>query len=161
MKKIHYFIFPLLFFILLGTPLWAQETSLSVFKPDPQSYKETYFPYVKRPVYENNKTKFLIAKEKDTYAKIALETNLDEYDLRKYNDVSDWKYEPCEGEIVYLQMKQKKCNVHFHTIIDGESLRGISQRYGVQLKIIFKKNIKLGVPLHQLQPGDKICISCK
>lgn len=161
MKKKHYYILLLIISTFLCHLSYAQVDSLAIFRPNIKEYKEAYFPFVKRPVYENNKIRFTVAKKQDSFAKIALETNLDEYDLRKYNDITDWKYEPVEGEIIYLQVKSKKSSVHFHTIIEGESLRGISQRYAVQLKVIFNKNIKLGVPLHQLQPGDKICISCK
>ncbi|HRR04415.1 MAG TPA: LysM domain-containing protein, partial [Bacteroidales bacterium] len=83
------------------------------------------------------------------------------YELREFNDVTDFKLEPCEGEAVYLHYKQKKSKVQFHIVKDGESVRGISQRYAIKLKTLYKNNIKKGIMLHLLRPGDRICITCK
>lgn len=148
-------------FLLFAATSYAQDCGKNIFTAKEGEYPETYYPYTRRVVLENNHAKFIIAKEGDTYLKIANEINLSENDLREYNDVADWKYEPCLNEVVYLTPKKTKCGTQYHKIVDGESMRGIAQKYGIQLKTLYKKNYKLGVPLHNLQPGDRICISCK
>ena len=139
----------------------AQVCGNHIFTAKHGDFPESYFPYTKREVYVNNGVKFIIAHEGDTYEAIGQEVNISENDIRKFNDVTDWQYEPCIGEVVYLMAKKNKCQTQFHKIQDGESMRGISQRYAMSLKTLYKKNIKLGVPLHDLRPGDRICISCK
>ena len=138
----------------------AQICGNKIFTAKPGDFPESYYPYTKREVYVNNGVKFVLSHEGDTYEKIAEEVNLSENDIRKYNDVSDWQYEPCIGEVVYLTPKKNKCDTQFHKITEGESLRGISQKYAISLKVLYKKNAKLSVPLHDLRPGDRICISC-
>ncbi len=146
----------------IGTMLCdAQVCGNHIFTAKHGDFPESYFPYTKREVYVNNGVKFIIAHEGDTYEAIGQEVNISENDIRKFNDVTDWQYEPCSGEVVYLMAKKNKCATQFHKIQDGESLRGISQRYAMSLKTLYKKNIKLGVPLHNLHPGERICISCK
>lgn len=160
MKKIVPFLTFLSLFLVKG-PIFSQPCDYNVFKPTPRYFKIAYYPYTKRTVYENNKTRFIIAQKGDTYEKIAIEININEYELREFNDVTDFKQEPCEGEAIYLQNKQKKSKVSFHIVKEGESLRGISQRYAIRLKTLYKNNVKMGIMLHLIEPGDKICIRCK
>ena len=131
--------------------------NMNVFTAKPNEYKISYFPYTKRDVYENNKTKFVIAKKGETYAKIAKETQLMESDLRFYNDAYD-EYEPIEGEVVYLQMKNTKSDVSYHKLEMADSFRYLSQKYAVQLKILTKRNQR---PAEGYSVGSLICIDCK
>lgn len=131
--------------------------NMNVFTAKPNEYKISYFPYTKRDVYENNKTKFVIAKKGETYAKIAKETQLMESDLRFYNDAYD-EYEPIEGEVVYLQMKNTKSDVSYHRLEMADSFRYLSQKYAVQLKILTKRNQR---PAEGYSVGSLICIDCK
>ncbi|MBO4654429.1 MAG: glucosaminidase domain-containing protein [Bacteroidales bacterium] len=131
--------------------------NMNVFTAKPNEYRVSYFPYTKRDVYENNKIKFVIAKKGDTYAKIAKEAQLLESDLRFYNDVDD-DYEPLDGEVVYLQMKNTKSEVSYHKLEMADSFRYLSQKYAVQLKTLVKRN---KTPEGGFTVGSLICIDCK
>ena len=128
-----------------------------VLDPYAVPFKSAYFPYSPRPVYENNKTKFIIAKSGDTYKKLAAVLQIPEKNLRSFNDVYD-ESEPVENEVVYVEMKATKSPVEFHTLQNGDTYRYIAQKYGVQLKIIIKRN---SGSLNSYAVGDRICIGCK
>ena len=131
---------------------------LNVFVLDPYSvpYKSAYYPYTSRPVYENNKTKFILARPGDTYQKLAAALQLTEKNLRLYNDVYDGS-EPIEDEVIYLEMKSTKSSVPYHTLQEGDTYRYIAQRYGIQLKILIKRN---SGNINSYGVGDQICIGC-
>lgn len=131
---------------------------LNVFVLDPYAipYKSAYYPYTSRPVYENNKTKFILARPGDTYQKLAAALQLTEKNLRLYNDVYDGS-EPIEDEVIYLEMKSTKSSVPYHTLQEGDTYRYIAQRYGIQLKILIKRN---SGNINSYGVGDKICIGC-
>lgn len=131
----------------------------NVFVLDPYSvpFKVAYYPYTSRPTYENNKTKFIIAKAGDTYKKLAESLQLTEKNLRLYNDVYD-DSEPIEDEVVYVEMKSTKSPIEFHTLAAGDTYRYIAQKYGIQLKIIIKRN---SGAISNYGVGDQICIGCK
>lgn len=127
-------------------------------KPSDVPFKRAYYPYTNRPVYENNKTKFILAKAGDTYKSIAGSVVLSEKNLRLYNDVYDYETELTEHEVVYLEMKSTKSPVEYHILEQGDNYRYIAQKYGIQLKLIIKRN---GGALTDYKVGDKICIGCK
>ncbi|MDD4214849.1 MAG: hypothetical protein PHR81_08575, partial [Bacteroidales bacterium] len=45
-----------------------------------------------------------------------------------------------EGDIIYIQPKKKRNNIEFHTALQGETMRDISQKYAIQLSSLLKKN---------------------
>ncbi len=130
----------------------------TIFTATKDDFRQIYYPYTNRPVYENNKTSFLIAQSGDTYAKIAKEVKIGESNLRAYNDVFDESYEPISGEVIYLEPKNTKSTVAYHTMKEGESFRFLAQKYAIQLKTLLKRN---GYAPAAFGVGDKICISCK
>lgn len=131
---------------------------MNVFVLDPYAipYKSAYYPYTSRPVYENNKTKFILARPGDTYQKLAASLQLTEKNLRQYNDVYDGS-EPIEDEVIYLEMKSTKSSIPYHTLQEGDTYRYIAQRYGIQLKILIKRN---SGNINSYGVGDQICIGC-
>lgn len=131
---------------------------LNVFVLDPYAipYKSAYYPYTSRPVYENNKTKFILARAGDTYQKLAVALQLTEKNLRLYNDVYDGS-EPIEDEVIYLEQKSTRSSVPYHTLQEGDTYRYIAQRYGIQLKILIKRN---SGNINSYSVGDQICIGC-
>ncbi len=131
---------------------------INVFVLDPYTipFKAAYYPYTSRPVYENNKTKFILARPGDTYQKLATALQMTEKNLRLYNDVYDGS-EPVEDEVIYLEMKSTKSSVPYHTLQEGDTYRYIAQRYGIQLKILIKRN---SGNINNYKMGDQICIGC-
>lgn len=142
----------------VSTQLPEKVNGLNVFVLDPYSipYKSAYYPYTSRPVYENNKTKFILARPGDTYQKLAASLQMTEKNLRLYNDVYDGS-EPIEDEVIYLEMKSTKSSVPYHTLQEGDTYRYIAQRYGIQLKILIKRN---SGNINSYGLGDQICIGC-
>ena len=131
---------------------------INIFVLDPYSipFKSAYYPYTSRPVYENNKTKFILARPGDTYQKLAAALQMTEKNLRLYNDVYDGS-EPIEDEVIYLEMKSTKSPVPYHTLQEGDTYRYIAQLYGLQLKILIKRN---SGNINNYKVGDQICIGC-
>ncbi|MBO7646907.1 MAG: glucosaminidase domain-containing protein [Bacteroidales bacterium] len=112
-------------------------------------------PFTYRKVFENNKTYFVIAKKGDTYESIAGDVQVSAANIRTFND-ADENTQPVENEIVYIEAKGKNNPTKIHIVVAGETLRYISQRYGVQLQYIFKyNNLNEKSIIH---PGDQILL---
>ena len=139
------------------TPRTVDDVHVFVLESGKVPFKQAYYPYTKRAVYENNKTKFILAKAGDTYASLAASLQMTEKNLRMYNDVYD-NSEPVEGEVVYVEMKSTKSPVGYHILSEKDTYHYVSQLYGVQLKILIKRN---SGSLKNYKVGDRICVGCK
>lgn len=95
------------------------------------------------PIRKANGLHYIVAFPGDTYGSIAKEFGLKEKDLVHYNDAGKSK-EIKEWEEVYLQPKHDEApkGVKKVTIGEGESMRSISQRYGMKLSELKKLNKK-------------------
>lgn len=104
-----------------------------------------------------NKNYYVIARKGDTFSSLAKELDISARKLAKYNEKS--KNDKLEyGDIVYLKKKRKKSTKQYkyipHTVKVNESMYSISQKYGIRLKELYKKN---GLDLnYQIQVGDKL-----
>lgn len=93
----------------------------------------------------NNKIKFVVAKEGDTFESIAKELDMMPWQLWKYNEL-DKKSNLVAGQMLYLQPKRNHGSEDWHILAEGETLADVSQRYGIKTsKIIKKNNLKPGV----------------
>lgn len=117
-----------------------QPTRTGVFTAEPNQYPKVKYPFTEREVYANNRCYFVIVAEGETYASIAKDVQDSEKNIRRYNDIIDKKQQAVVGEVVYIGLKAKAGKEKKHTVSAGETLRYISQRYGVQLNSIFKYN---------------------
>jgi hypothetical protein len=123
-----------------------------------KSYKSSIGSWL-RKIYENNGIHYVIARENDTYDKIAHDMQSRTSKILKYNEVPD-DFRLKEGDIVYLQDKKKYASDYesnIHIVSAGESLHTISQQYGIKLKSLYKLN-KLKdsyIP----KPGDTLRVS--
>ncbi|MEY3399477.1 MAG: hypothetical protein RL220_2071, partial [Bacteroidota bacterium] len=86
-----------------------------------------------------NRVKYVVAGPSDTQESIAADLEMSPWQIRKYNDLSKGE-KIVEGDIVYLQPKRSKGTQEKHTVVQGESLRDISQQYAVKLKALRKLN---------------------
>lgn len=126
-----------------------------VFTAIGSEYPSDQSPFTYRKVFKNNNTYFVIAEEGDTYEKIAQDILVMSENLRKFNDAGP-NDEPMANEIVYVEAKARGNAVRIHTVQEGETLRYISQRYGVQLRYILKYNmLEEDSTIH---PGDQILL---
>ncbi len=108
-------------------------------------------------IYKNNGKKLIIATKGDTFKKIADEFEMYIWQLYKYNDTNK-KHVLKIGEIVYLQKKKRKPQRKYkvHIVRQGETLRFISQLYGMRLSRIYKlNNLPAGI---QVANGTQLII---
>lgn len=111
----------------------------AIFIPNISDYQPIEYPFTNRTVYENNNTLFVIASEHDTYAKIANDVQRSEKKLLQFNDVTSNK-KIVTGEAIYIEKKDKSNASDVHVVCKGETLRYISQKYGITMKALCKIN---------------------
>ena len=87
----------------------------------------------------DNSIKFITAKNGDTPEKIAERFDMGRWQILKYNDLAKGS-RLVEGEVIYLQPKRNNAKKEFHTVQQGETVREVSQMYGVKMKTIYKLN---------------------
>lgn len=90
-------------------------------------------------VFKYNKVKVICAEAGDSPMSIAETHGLYPWQVLKYNDLLD-EVRFKAGELVYLEAKRNRAEVASHVVGEYESLREISQRYGISVKSIRRKN---------------------
>ena len=86
-----------------------------------------------------NKIKYIVVSTGDTFWKIAKEFDMGLWQLYKYNDLE--KNDILQsGDIVFLQPKRRRGKSKKYRIKNGDTLRSVSQDYGIKLKALRKKN---------------------
>ena len=138
-------------------PTNPENTSSStlIFTASSRDFPISESPWTQLPVYENNKTQFVIAQQGDTYKSIAQDVQRTEKELRKFNDAPT-NAKLVESQVVYIENKNKKWHLT-HRVNKGETLRYIAQKYAVQLHYIFQYNHLNEKSI--IQPGDNIKLS--
>lgn len=125
---------------LAKTEVKKEETNTKPLRNNGRSIPTSIVLSTSRKVdVSENRIKYILAKEGDTAETIAAEMDLPVWTLRKYNDLFK-NSTLSEGELIYLQPKRTKSNQAKHTVQSGESMRSISQRFGIRLKSLHKKN---------------------
>jgi hypothetical protein len=92
-----------------------------------------------RKIFTNNDRKYVIAQKKDDFYKIAQDFNIYSFQIWKYNELTR-RDELVEGERVYIEKKRRKAEIPFHTVSKGETMRSISQNYGIRLNRLYRLN---------------------
>lgn len=100
-----------------------------------------------REVYRFNHIKFVIARDNDSFYKIAHDFNLELDQILEYNDLT--KADKLSyGQKIYIEKKRRKALEPYHVVQKNETLKSISQLHGIRLNILCKKN--------KLKPDDKL-----
>jgi LysM repeat protein len=100
-----------------------------------------------REVYRFNHIRFVIAKENDSFYKIANDFNIELDEILEFNDLSKTD-KLIYGQKIYIQKKRRKALEPIHVVQKNETLKSISQLHGIRLSSICKKN--------RLKPNDKL-----
>jgi membrane-bound lytic murein transglycosylase D len=74
-----------------------------------------------------------------TVKKLAKTAEVDEYKFRKWNDLKI-REELETGKIYYLRRKRNRAKFYYHTVAQNENMWEISQKYGLKLKKLYRKN---------------------
>lgn len=85
--------------------------------------------------------KYTVVKKNDSLEAIAKEFGVSVSRLRNWNDLPK-SFSLKEGDRIYLQAKKNKAprGIRVHKVAKGESLHSISQKYGVTVKSLVKRN---------------------
>lgn len=100
-------------------------------------------PWLANPhqTYIANGIAYVVARDGDTFRLLAGEFGISWKKLVKYNDLQkDYTLE--DGDIIYLNKKNKKTvsDDIFYEVKEGDSMHSISQKYGIELKRLYKLN---------------------
>jgi len=87
----------------------------------------------------DNWIKYLEVKKGYTFYRISQETGVSIKRLYKYNECDENKSLSL-GERVYLQPKKRRSRTRSYVFRKGDDLYSISQKFGVKLKYIYKRN---------------------
>ncbi len=93
-----------------------------------------------RKLFLNNRIKYIVVEDGDTYYKIAHDLDMRLWQLHNYNETGK---QTClqVGDIVYLQPKRKRSQKEeIHTARFGETMYYISQLYGIKMRHLYKMN---------------------
>lgn len=84
---------------------------------------------------------YVVARTGDTFTGIADEFGFREKNLLKYNDVPE-DFPLNDGDIVYFEKKKARADLPYtqHVVQIGESMHSISQKYGIQLRNLYRLN---------------------
>lgn len=91
--------------------------------------------------YIANGLVYIVVRPGDTWKSISKEFDVSRKKLRKYNDLyKGYVLQP--GDILYLEKKNRKADKEHvvHVLRAGESMYSVSQKYGIRLKNLYKRN---------------------
>lgn len=119
----------------------ARETPAPVAQQRPARRSGTDFPDigVGREVHENNRIRYVYARRGDTPESIAQEMGMWAREIYRYNDLENGDQLQV-GQIVYLQPKRRRSSQNYHRVQPGETMYDISQKYGVRLQRLYRRN---------------------
>ena len=108
-----------------------------------------------RKIYKNNGKKLIVIEKGDTFYGLAKEFEIYSWQFYSNNELEK-DHMLKIGEIIYLEKKKRKADKRYkyHVVKSGETIRKISQLFGVRAKRLYKmNNLPVGV---QVAVGKKI-----
>ena len=122
---------------------------------DPDNYRVPERTYNGYSVYANNGVHYVVARDGDSFARIAQTFALTERTLRKWNEINPKSQaDPVAGELIYIEQKQTKWlgEGNAHRVKAGETLTSVAQEYGIREKRLVRMNrLKSGAALQDGQ----------
>ncbi len=114
---------------------------------DPNSYRVSISSYNGYNLYRTNVCLYTVAKDGDSFETLAARFELSPKRLRRNNDMKSGSL--VAGDVVYLERKGSEWggNSHSHEVAAGETMRIMSQMYGVRERSLRSLNgMKSGEP---------------
>jgi hypothetical protein len=112
-------------------------------------------PDMSRRIFTTNNSEYIITREGDTPKSLRREFDLYPFEIYRYNHFEkDVALD--SGMIIYIQPKRFRAEKgnDTHIIEEGETLRDVSQEYGVRIRSLYRKNhLEPGMPV---EPGTVI-----
>ena len=111
--------------------------------PRPNNYRVPERTYNGYSVFVNNRTHYIVARNGDSFSRIASTFGLTERTLRKYNEISPKSTaDPIEGELIYIEQKQSKWlgDKATHIVLPNETTTSVAQMYAIRLKRLLRLN---------------------
>lgn len=105
-----------------------------------------------------NGIQYIKVSANDSFESLSYELDMLPWQFRRYNEV-DKSHKFRNNEIVYLQPKRTHGSKEWHIVQQGESLWRVSQKYGIKMKSLARKN-RLEMDGH-LRAGMKLSLKWK
>lgn len=125
---------------------YIDNRQIASIKQEPKAVTEIKTPTLNKTnashkVELRNGLHTIVVGEGDTYESITKELKLKDWELATYNDL-DKRRQLQKNEIIYIEAKYKKANrAHKqHVVEKDDKMHYISQRYGLRLKPLLKRN---------------------
>jgi hypothetical protein len=110
-----------------------------------------------RKIYYNNRVKYVLAREGDSFTSLSEELDLFHWLLPKYNELPE-NTVFSEGEKVYIQPKRNRAEAgkKTHIVKEGETLHSISQLYAIkESKLALRNQLSMD---SSLKPGQELLL---
>ncbi len=122
-------------------PVKVEEVNESPLQPQPVINDNFIVSATVSRVKENNRIQYIIVKDGESIAMIEREFQLLKWELQRYNELGE-DFTPVAGQILYLQPKRDKAEAgnELHTVVAGDTMYSISQKYGVKKKKLYEYN---------------------
>ncbi len=126
-----------------GLQRYDSYTMKKIKKSDGVAF-ENYEKSSGRTIYKSNGLLYIIGNTGDTFKSLSKETGVSRRKLVKYNDFYA-NYIIKAGDIIYLEKKNSKAGKEYptHVVQQGESLHSISQKYGIKMDKLYKRNAQI------------------
>ena len=97
--------------------------------------------YVKPIIEKINGRDVIRAREGDNLDEICNEFDMDPRVVFKYNELENYKENRFhKDQLIFLQPKRSRCATSTYTVLKGETLYSISQKFGIKLNVLCRKN---------------------
>ena len=124
---------------------WTEDQATAVVEAagvDPQNYRVTINAHKGYNVHQTNGVHYIVAKDGDTFEAISKAFSVSAKNLRKFNDITDRRAQPVQGEVIYIARKRTRWigKASMHTCRAGETVYSVGQLYGIRSRSIIKMN---------------------